>query len=179
MAVVPYIILKQAKERFVRGIMQDKEYIAVLCQSLEKKKQILDFIIEKNKEQRSIFTDETMPPERLEENMKEKGELIDQLNQLDDGFEQVYNRVRDTLGREKETYQEEIKKMQGLIREITDKSATIQAQEQRNHELAVKKFSSIKKEIRQARTTTKAASQYYKNMAKMNVVESQFLDKKK
>lgn len=159
--------------------MQDKEYIAVLSQSLEKKIRILDLIIEKNKEQRIIFTDETIPPERLEENLKEKGELIDQLNQLDDGFEQVYNRVRDILEKERENYRDEIKKMQESIREITDKSTTIQAQEQRNHELAVKKFSSVKKEIRKARTTTKAASQYYKSMTKTNVVDSQFLDKKK
>lgn len=159
--------------------MQDKEYIAVLRQSLEKKSSILDLIIEKNKEQRIIFTDDTQPPERLEENLTEKGDLIDSLNQLDDGFEQVYDRVKDILGREKEAYRDEIKRMQELIREITDKSATVQAQEQRNHELAVKKFASVKKEIRQARTSNQAASQYYKSMAKMNVVDAQFLDKKK
>lgn len=158
--------------------MQDREYIAILCQSLEKKSQILDLIIEKNKEQRIIFTEETQPPERLEENLNEKGKLIEQLNQLDDGFEQVYARVKDILNKDKESYREEIQTMQGLIREITDKSATVQAQEQRNHELAVRKFSSVKKEIRKARTSTKAASQYYKNMSKTNVVESQFLDHK-
>ncbi|WP_075721668.1 flagellar export chaperone FlgN [Roseburia sp. 499] len=159
--------------------MQDKEYIAILQQSLEKKNRILDLIVEKNKEQRILFTDETLPPERLEENIKEKGDLVDQLNQLDDGFEQVYNRVREILNKEKEAYRDEIKKMQELIREITDKSATIQAQEQRNKELAAQKFASVKKEIRKARTSTKAASQYYKSMAKTNVVDSQFLDKKK
>lgn len=159
--------------------MQDKEYVAVLRQSLEKKKRILDLIIEKNKEQRIIFTDMSQPPERLEENLKEKGDLIDQLNQLDDGFDQVYNRVREVLAEEKETYRDDIKKMQELIREITDKSASIQVQEQRNRELAVQKFSSVKKEIRKARTTTKVASQYYKNMTKTNIVDSQFLDKKK
>lgn len=159
--------------------MQDKEYIAILQQSLEKKNRILDLIVEKNKEQRILFTDETLPPERLEENIKEKGDLVDQLNQLDDGFEQVYNRVREILNKEKEAYRDEIKKMQELIREITDKSATVQAQEQRNKELAVQKFASVKKEIRKARTSTKAASQYYKSMAKTNVVDSQFLDKKK
>lgn len=163
----------------VTGIMQDKEYVAILRQSLEKKVRILDLIIEKNKEQRAIFLDETMPPERLEENLKEKGELIDQLNQLDDGFEQVYQRIKEILAKEKDTYRDEIKKMQELIREITDKSATVQTQELRNRELAVQKFSTIKKEIKKARTTTKAASQYYKNMAKMNVVDSQFLDQKK
>lgn len=159
--------------------MQDKEYIAVLRQSLEKKVQILDFIIEKNKEQRLLFTDDTLPPERLEENIKEKGDLIDQLNKLDDGFETVYNRVREVLAGGKEAYQEDIKRMQELIREITDKSATIQAQEQRNHELAVQKFATIKKEIRKARTTTQVASKYYKSMANMNVVDAKFLDQKK
>ena len=98
---------------------------------------------------------------------------------MDDGFEQVYQRIREILAKEKDTYRDEIKKMQELIREITDKSATVQTQELRNRELAVQKFSSIKKEIKKARTTTKAASQYYKNMAKMNVVDSQFLDQKK
>lgn len=159
--------------------MQDKEYVAILRQSLEKKVRILDLIIEKNKEQRAIFSDETMPPERLEENLKEKGELIDQLNQLDDGFEQVYQRIKEILAKEKDAYRDEIQKMQEMIREITDKSATVQTQELRNRELAVRKFSTIKKEIKKARTTTKAASQYYKNMAKMNVVDSQFLDQKK
>ncbi len=159
--------------------MQDKEYIAILIQSLEKKKGVLDLIVEKNKEQKILFTDESLPPERLEENMKEKGDLVDQLEQLDEGFEQVYARVKDILGKERTSYRDEIKRMQELIREITDRSATIQAQEQRNHELAVQKFSSIKKEIRRARTTNNAASQYYKSMAKMNVVDSQFLDKKK
>lgn len=84
--------------------MQDREYMAVLSQSLEKKSRVLDLIIEKNKEQRILFTDESLPPERLEENIKEKGDLIEQLNRLDDGFEQVYNRVRDILGKEREAY---------------------------------------------------------------------------
>ncbi len=158
--------------------MQDKEYIAVLCQSLEKKTRILQLIIEKNKEQGILFTDDTQPPERLEDNITEKGELVEQLNQLDDGFEQVYNRVKNILANEKEAYREEIKQMQGLIREITDKSATVQAQEQRNRELAVKKFSSVKKNIRKVRTSNKVANQYYKSMAKTNVVDSHFVDKK-
>ena len=97
---------------------------------------------------------------------------------MDDGFEQVYNRVKSILADEKEAYREEIKQMQGLIREITDKSATVQAQEQRNRELAVKKFSSVKKNIRKVRTSNKVANQYYKNMAKTNVVDSHFVDKK-
>ena len=95
--------------------MQDKEYIAVLIQSLEKKKEILDKIIAKNKEQKILFTDEGSDPDRLEENMQEKSGLVDQLNELDEGFQQIYNRVKSVLQSDKESYKEEIRTMQKLI----------------------------------------------------------------
>ncbi len=158
--------------------MQDKEYIAVLIQSLEKKEGLLDKIIEKNKEQKILFMDEASDPDRLEENMQEKSGFVDKLNELDEGFQQIYDRVEAALKKDKEAYKEEILKMQKLITGITEKSTTIQAQEQRNRELAVKRFSAVKMGIRKARASTKAASQYYKSMAKINVVESQFMDKK-
>lgn len=158
--------------------MQDKEYISVLIQSLEKKKDILDKIIAKNKEQKNLFIDEDSDPDRLEENMQEKSVLIDQLNELDEGFAQIFDRVKSVLKTEKDSYKEEIAVMQKFITEITEKSTNIRAQEQRNRELAVKRFSSVKKGIRKARTSNKAASQYYRNMANMNVVDSQFMDKK-
>lgn len=158
--------------------MQDKEYIAVLIQSLEKKVDLLDKIIEKNKEQKVLFTDEDSDPDRLEENMQEKSGFVDQLNELDEGFQQIYERVKAVLQKDKETYKEDIKRMQELITGITEKSATVRVQEQRNRELAVKRFSAVKMGIRKARASTKAASQYYKSMAKLNVVDSQFMDKK-
>ena len=156
--------------------MQDKEYIAILIQSLEKKKELLDKIIAKNKEQKYLFEDEGSDPDRLEENMKEKSEFIDQLNELDEGFQQIYDRVKMTLQGNKDSYKEEIRTMQRLITEITEKSATVQAQEQRNRALAEKRFANVKKGIRKARTSNQAASRYYKSMANLNVVDSQFLD---
>ncbi len=158
--------------------MQDKEYIAVLVQSLEKKNEILDKIMAKNKEQKILFMDESSDPDRLEENMQEKSSLVDQLNELDEGFQQIYNRVKSVLQEDKESYKEGIRRMQKLITDITDKSATVQAQEQRNRDLAVKKFSSVKKGIRKARASNRVASQYYKSMANLNVIDSQFMDKK-
>lgn len=159
--------------------MQDKEYIAVLIQSLQKKEEILDKIIEKNKEQKILFSDEASDPDRLEENMQEKSALVDQLNELDEGFQQVYDRVKSALQGDKESYKEEISVMQKLITAITEKSTTVQAQEQRNRDLAVKRFSAVKKGIRKARTSNNVANQYYKTMAKLNTIDSQFMDKKK
>ncbi len=159
--------------------MQDREYLTILIESLEKKKSILDRIIEKNKEQKFLFTEEDSDPDILEQNMQEKSNMVDQLNQLDDGFQQVYDRVKPLLQQEKESYQEEIRSMKQLITEITERSATIQAQERRNYDLAVKRFAAVKGNIRQARTSNKVASQYYKSMSRMNVGDSHFMDSKK
>ncbi|MCI8299975.1 MAG: flagellar protein FliT [Lachnospiraceae bacterium] len=159
--------------------MQDREYITVLIQSLEKKKAILDILLDKNKEQGVLLTDEGSDPDRLEENIQEKNDLINQLNKLDDGFQQIYDRVKPVLQQQKESYKEEIRVMKQLITEITDRSATIQAQEQRNHNFAVKRFSEVKGNIRKARASNQVASQYYKSMSKLNVIDSQFMDKKK
>lgn len=158
--------------------MQDKEYIAVMIQSLGKKSELLDKIIAKNKEQKYLFEDEESDPDRLEENMQEKSDLIDQLNELDEGFQQIYDRIKIALQRDKESYKEEIHTMQKLITEITEKSTTVRTQEQRNRVLAEKRFAAVKKGIRKARTSNQAASKYYKSMANLNVVDSQFLDQK-
>ena len=105
--------------------------------------------------------------------------MVDQLNQLDEGFQQVYDRVKPLLQQDKETYREEIKSMKQLITEITERSTTVQAQERRNYDLAVKRFASVKENIRQARTSNKVASQYYQSMSRMNVGDSHFMDSKK
>lgn len=159
--------------------MQDKEYIAVMLQSLFKKREILDLIIEKNREQKVLFLEENSDPDRLEENMQEKSRLVDQLNQLDEGFQQLYDRIKPALLEQKDCFQQEIVNMKQLITEITEKSATIQAQEHRNRDLAVKRFASVKENIRQARTSNKVASQYYQSMSRINVGDSHFMDSKK
>ena len=159
--------------------MQDREYVMVLIQSLEKKKEILNKLIEKNKEQGTLFINEDSDPDRLEENIQEKNVLVEQLNQLDDGFQQIYDRIKVILQEQKESYKEEICAMKQLITEITDRSTTVQTQELRNRDLAVKRFSSVKGNIRQARASNQVASQYYKSMSKVNTVDSQFLDSKK
>ena len=159
--------------------MQAKEYIAVLVQSLDRKAELLDLIISKNKEQRIFFLDEDTEPEKLEKNISEKAELVQRLEKLDEGFEQVYERVRTELSADPEAYREEILHMQNAIKMITEKIATVQTQEIRNKELAKKRFTQIHGKIRQVRTSSKVASQYYKSMANLHVTEPGFMDKKK
>lgn len=159
--------------------MHTNDYIIVMMDSLQKKVLILDKIIEKNKVQRIILKEETINPDEFEQNLIEKSDLIERLEGLDDGFEQLYTRVKDTLAVDREQYSEQIKKMQDLIKQITEKSTMVQVQEKRNKELAEIKFADTRKKIRQVKTSKKVASQYYQSMAKVSYDDPQFMDRKK
>lgn len=160
--------------------MNDKNnYIEVLIQSLKKKNQVLDSIIHANHSQKEALEDPNLDPDDFDVTVEEKAALMDQLNQLDDGFEQIYARVREELQENRENYKEEIHQMQELIRQLTDKSTAIQAQELRNKDLMSQKFASIKKQVREIRSSQKVVNQYYRNMMKTNYIDPQFTDSKK
>lgn len=159
--------------------MQNKDYIAILKQGLEKKILILDQIISKNFIQKQLLADPELTPDEFEKNLTEKAELVEQLIALDRGFEQVYDRVKEELAQNRSLYVSDIALMQKYITEIMEKSTQVQTQEQRNRELILQKFSTVRKQIREVKTSKKAVNQYYRNMMKLNYVDPQFLDDKK
>lgn len=159
--------------------MQKSDYVTILIGSLEKKIVLLDRIIAKNKAQKAILSQKEVSPDDFENNFNEKAKLIDDLAQLDNGFEEVYNRIKGELIDNKSFYMDEIKKLQELITYITEKSNTIQVQEKRNRDLAEKQFAFVKERTRKIQTGTKVANQYYRNMARLNYIDPQFMDKKK
>lgn len=159
--------------------MQDKDYIAVLKQSLAKKLHILEQLIEKNNVQRELLGDPELEPDELQANIDEKAALIDELSAIDEGFELVYERVREELQVNRSAYAAEIAQMQKYITEIMDKSTQVQTEERRNRELILQKFAAVRKQIREVKSGKKAVDQYYKNMMKLNYVDPQFMDNKK
>ncbi len=159
--------------------MQNKNYISVLKQGLVKKIHILEQLMEKNVRQRELLADPELEPEEFEASINEKAALIDELTAIDDGFEQVYERVRDEIQKHRNDYAADILQMQQYIAEIMEKSTQVQTEEQRNRELILKKFADVKKQIREVKSGKKAVDQYYHNMMKLNYVEPQFMDNKK
>lgn len=155
------------------------DYVSVMIQSLQKKVQVLDEIIEKNKEQQQILEQEEFDGGAFEQNVEEKGNLIDHINFLDEGFEELYSRVKAVLETEKQAHKEDILLMKQLITEITEKSVTIQSEEVRNRRLVQRRFSQERKKVKSMRNSSTVAKQYYTNMAKLNYVDAQFMDKKK
>ena len=55
----------------------------------------------------------------------------------------------------------------------------LKEQEAKNKDLMTQKFVSVRQKAKVVRTNSKAASQYYKNMMQLNVVDPQFMDKQK
>ena len=155
------------------------DYVAMLRQSLDKKVAVLEQIVIKNKEQAVILQDPNSDPDDFEKNVTQKGNLIEQINSLDDGFEALYNRVKETLDRDRAAYSSDIAIMQDTIRRITDLMVEIQMQEKENYRLADAKFSQIKGQVREIRQSQKAVSTYYQNMMKSTYFDPQFMDSKK
>lgn len=159
--------------------MQENSYIQVLIQSLHQKVEILNSIIEKNKEQHDILSEEEVDMDAFEKNVTEKSEYVEKIVFLDDGFDETYSRVKEELDANRKEHEDEIRQMKELISKITEQSMKVQAQEQQNKELAGRQFSRAKKKIRHLSQGNKIATQYYQNMQQLNVVDPQFMDKKK
>ena len=159
--------------------MNDKNYVNILLQDLKKKKTVLDKIIRANQKQQDALEDPNLDPDDFDVIVEEKAKLIEQLEQLDDGFAQVYEHVRESLQTRKEEYADEIREMQTLIRQLTEKSADIEVQEKRNKALMIQKFANVRKQVREVRSSQKVVNQYYQNMMKSKFINPQFLDDKK
>lgn len=159
--------------------MPGEEYVTILVESLQKKNKILDAIRAANEEQKILLADEMLGPDDFEKTIDKKAALIDELNKLDAGFEQIYEKVRPEIEQHMDKYAEQIREMQDMIRQIVEKTMSAQAEEARNKQLIEAKFSSVKKQIREVKSSQKAVNTYYQNMMKSNYLDSQFLDRKK
>lgn len=158
---------------------KEAEYINIMVESLEKKRDVLSQIIELNRQQKFQLQDPNLSPEEFEKNLSYKGQLIDKLNLLDDGFEELFERIRDTLDGNRELYAEEIHKMQSLIKDITAQTNTIQTQEMRNRDEATRKFANVRQQVKGVRNSQKVVRQYYDNMMGRQNASAQVIDNKK
>ncbi|MCI8736469.1 MAG: hypothetical protein HFI11_05725 [Lachnospiraceae bacterium] len=153
-------------------------YLDMLRDSLKKKLDILNRIMDYQKKESDMLKG-SMDMEAFDKSINDKVALAESIDSLDDGFEQVYDRIRQEMIGNKEKYAVQIKELQDLIAEISEKNVLIQAEENRIR-LEVDNYA--KREslaLRQRRDTGKAARNYYNNMKKLNYVDSQFMDKKK
>ena len=150
----------------------------MLQDSLRKKLEILDKIMTCQKEESDMLKGGSMDRDVFDRSMTEKVELAESIDSLDDGFEKVYDRIREEMIAHKEGYVNQIRALQNMISEISEKNVLIQAEENRIR-LEVENYAKRESAaLRQRRDNGKAARSYYNNMKKLNYVGSQFMNKK-
>ena len=156
-----------------------ENYLKILEDSLQQKLSVLEEISQYNQEQEKLLKKQDVSLEELDDNMSKKDELIEKLTELDQGFETLYERIREQLLGGKDAYKAQIKKLQDLISQVTEQSVSIQAQEARNKKLVEKYFAEERAQLKSDRQTSQAAYNYYKNMSNTNVMPPQYMDQKK
>ncbi len=151
----------------------------MLEDSLVKKLDIMTQIEEENEKQKEVLSsmEEEREPE-FEATVDRKMALIDQLELLDDGFQSLFDRVKEEVNNNKDLYKDNIKRMQQLIQEITGKSASIEASEHRNKRLAEEFFSSARQKMNESKRSSAAAFNYYQTMNNFKNIPPQFMDQK-
>ncbi|MBO4456422.1 MAG: flagellar protein FliT [Butyrivibrio sp.] len=151
----------------------------MLEESLVKKIDIMAKIEAENERQKEILSDpDTVDEAEFDKTVDNKGELIDKLLALDEGFQLLFDRVKEEVGENKDKYGEQIGRMQGLIQEITSKSASIEAAEHRNKKLAESYFDTARRKMNSSKQSSAVAFNYYQTMNNYKDVPPQFLDKK-
>lgn len=150
-----------------------------MIQSLNKKREVLEKIIEYTLEQELVLSESEVDLDRFGDLIDEKQKWIDQLNLLDTGFEKLFERVKEEIQLHRENYQVEIEEMQKLIKIITDQGIVLKTSELRNKVSFEQYSANKKKEIRAFKMSNTSVSKYYQNMADQHQGQSYFLDKKK
>ena len=151
----------------------------MLEESLVKKIEVMKKIQEENQRQKEILSNpENVDFEAFDKTLDMKGEYIDELNALDDGFQSLFDRVKEEVGSNKDQYADQIKRMQALIQEITGLSASIEAEEHRNKKLAETYFSITRERMAHSKHSSEVAFNYYQTMSNFKNIPPQFVDKK-
>ncbi len=159
-----------------------EQYIKIMIESLQKKDRILEKLIERCDDQAAVIANHDYADIKWDQFnglIADKEILIDQLTELDDGFEALYERVGDELKTNKESYVEEIKRIQALIRELTDKGALIRAKEEKNRANLERVLKPAKKEIKSSKKSMSVINSYNNSMNGGANTSSGWVDKKK
>ncbi len=160
-----------------------ENYIDIMVESLRKKDRVLDGLIEKCDAQAEVIADNEYGDinwNQFNVLIADKEVLINRLNELDDGFEALYDRVGEEIKANSGKYAVQIKAIQELIKTVTDKGVTIRAKEERNRANLERVLKPVKKEIRTSKINMSVINRYQNTMTGAGLnTSSGWVDRKK
>ncbi len=153
-------------------------YLKILDESLDKKLALLKEIEDLSLSQ-SVMIEDGAAFEDIDANMDDKAVLIARINKLDEGFQAMYDNIKENLEAQKEEYKDEIEVIKKKISEVMSCSTQIQAIEARNKAAMEQRFAKAHKDIRSRTVHASQVQDYYKVANRLNAITPQFMDKKK
>ena len=151
----------------------------ILEESLDKKISIMKKIKAENEKQEDLLDNfDEVDIEAFNRLLDVKGNYIEELLRIENDFESLFARVREEVGQDKELYSVQINKINLLLQEITELSASIRASEHRNKKLAEEYFSKARQDLVYSKQTSGVAFNYYRTMNNFKDIPPQFLDSK-
>ena len=155
------------------------DYIAILKQSLKKKIDVLEELAKLCDYQSELIGAENFDYERFDAYVADKDVCLENIEKLDEGFETLYQRVKDELDSNRSRYAEDIRDMQASITKITELGVSIEAKEQRNRQGIERVILEDRKKLREGKRSLSVARNYYQNMNMSGMDTSMYMDKKK
>ena len=154
-------------------------YIRMMLDILNKKEMQLAALLELTMEQEQILKAGEFDEDAFLELIEKKRGPLRKIEETDNGFQSIYNRVAEEMKNNKEEYKDQILEMQGMITKVTDLSVKLSALEEKNRAALEAKLQGKRQHIRQFKVSKQTADKYYKNMIGMQTGASYFMDQKK
>lgn len=156
-----------------------KNEINILIDSLTKKKSILTEILEESQRQLEMVSLDSFNLEDFDVLVDRKSDLLEKNNLNDEGFDSIFQRIRNELVAQKVQYATEIALMQELIRANLDLGSDIHNIEQQIKNGLDAALRENKSRLTKEKLGGKAVMDYYKQANQMDYVSPAFLDQKK
>ncbi len=162
--------------------MEDKldfgGYLRVMQDVLVRKKKVLTDIYAATKEQEDALRTEEIDEKTFNAAIEKKSALIEQLNEMDDGFDKLYDRIASEIKEKGAEHADTVRRLQALIQELTDLGVSVSALEKKNKDTLDKKANEIRAGKKSFKVSRQTADKYYKSMNGLNAVTPVFLDEK-
>lgn len=149
-------------------------YVSMMVDVLRRKERILSDIYERTKEQEWLLKEENLDQERFQDTLKDKGKLINELNEIDEGFDALFRKVEQEIIAHRDAYRNRIEEMQKYISAVSELGIQIQALESQNSKHLKVYLASQRRRIREFHVNNKTASSYYQNMANTHRPEQSY-----
>ncbi len=156
-----------------------EQYLNSLIEGLKAKENMLDELTVLTEKQQTIVSGEKIDWDAFDAIVDEKSDIIEKLNQNDEGFTAVFDRIKEDLKPQMAKYSSYIEQIKSGIANVTNKSTSLMALEQRTKAKVENAFKRQKKEYNNSKTSSRVATNYYNAMNKMNFVDPQLMDSKK